>query len=84
MESHTDLRFGTLQVTKGYVLSVQHTGTIYVCAFMSAPHMRVLSILQFLVLLQNYYRNAAAAIVVYDITEAVSCTLCCVSMLFLH
>ena len=84
MESHTDLIFGTLRVTKGYVLSVQHTGTIYVCAVMSAPRMRVLSILQYRTSLQSCYRNAAATIVVYDITRAVSCTLCRVSMLFLH
>ena len=84
MELHTDFRFGTLQGKKGYVLSVQHTGTIYVCAPVCAPRMRVLSILQYRSLLSMLCRNAEAAIVVYDITAAVSCTLCCVSMLFLH
>ena len=84
MELHTDFRFGTLQVEKRYVLSVQDTGTIYVCAPVCAPRMRVLSILQYQSIVQTYYRNATAAIVVYDITEAVSCTMCCVSMLFLQ
>ncbi len=44
------------------------------------------STLQYRSLLPMYYRNAAAAIVVYDITEPVSCAPCivCVSLLFLH